>query len=349
MNLKKAFIHSYSLAGLVILYACAGRGPAETPGPVVAVKTARIADTTIVFGIRTAGKLASKSESRLSFKTGGIIQKIMVDEGQWVRKDQLLAQLNLEEISSRVTQAELALKKAERDYERAGNLYRDSVATLEQFQNAGTALELARSDASIAYFNLQYSTIRAPSNGKILKRIAESNEIIAPGHPVFLFASTGGDWIVRANLTDRDIVRIGMGDSAHVSFDAYPGEIYSGRISELGTAADPYTGTYEVEVQMTSRPETLVSGFIAKVDIYPEAMEKHVVIPVESLIDGTGLTGYVMVLAGGQPERRKIQIHAVTDHGIVVREGLSPGEELITEGAQYIKSGSRIEINAKDQ
>ncbi len=348
MNTTKAFLPLYFLAGLVILAACGDSGQKEAAEPVVAIETIKITDTIIVIAVRTAGKLGSKSESKLSFKTGGIIQKIMVDEGQSVRKGQLLAQLNLEEINSRVNQAELALKKAERDYGRAGNLYRDSVATLEQFENAGTALEIARSNASIANFNLQYSTIRAPAYGKILKRIAESNEIIAPGHPVFLFASTGSDWVVRANLTDRDIVRVRMRDSAHVRFDAYPGEIFTGVISEIGTSADPYTGTYEVEVRMTRRPEKLVSGFIAKVDIYPAALEKHVVIPVESLIDGTGLTGYVLVLKDQQPERRKIQIRAVTDQGIVVGEGLSPGEELIVEGAEYIKPGSRIQVNASD-
>jgi len=349
MNINKVIPLLYYLTGLIILSACADAGPKETDQATVSVKTIRIKDTAIVFPIRTAGKLASKSESKLSFKTGGIIQTIMIDEGQSVRKDQLLAQLNLEEIKSRVDQAELALKKAERDHERAGNLYRDSVATLEQFQNAGTALEVARSNASIANFNLKYSTIRAPANGKILKRIAESNEIIAPGHPVFLFASTGSNWVVRTNLTDRDIVRVSMRDSAHVRFDAYPGEIFSGVISEIGTAADPYTGTYEIEVRMKERPATLVSGFVAKVEIYPATRDRQIVIPVEALIDGTGLTGYVMVLRDRQPDRRKISIRAITDQGIVVREGLLPGEELIIEGAQYIKKGSRIKVNDPDQ
>ncbi len=349
MNTARSFFCVYLLAGMIVLAACGDRSPRDMAPPVVTIQTIRIRDTVVVFPVRTAGKLASKSESKLSFKTGGIIQKILVDEGQSVRKGQLLAQLNLEEIQSQVKQAELALSKAERDYERAGNLYRDSVATLEQYENAGTALEVARSNASIANFNLQYSTIHAPANGKILKRIAESNEIIPPGHPVFIFASTGSNWVVRANLTDRDIVRVRMKDSAHVRFDAYPGEIFKGMVSEIGTSADPYTGTYEIEVQMDKRPETLVSGFIAKVEIYPQALDRQVVIPVEALVDGTGLTGYVMVLREGNPERRKIGIQAVTDQGIVVREGLSPGEELITEGVQYITAGSRIQVNGSGQ
>ncbi len=349
MNTRITITPWYFLAGLMALVACAEKGPRQAPEPLVAIRITRITDTVIVFPVRTAGKLASKSESKLGFKTGGIIQTIMVDEGQSVTKDQVLAQLNLEEIRSKVSQAELALKKAERDYERAGNLYRDSVATLEQFENAETALELARANASIANFNLQYSTIRAPANGKILKRIAEPNEIIAPGHPVFLFASTGSNWVVRANITDRDIVRVGMGDSVRVRFDAYPAEVFTGVISEIGTSADPYTGTYEVEVRLIRRPAKLISGFIAKVEIYPSTPERQVVIPAEALVDGTGMTGYVMVLLEGQPERRKIQIKAVTDYGIVVRAGLTPGEELVTEGAQYLRKGSRIQVYDSDQ
>jgi RND family efflux transporter MFP subunit len=349
MKKKQAISLACYLSGLLLLASCADSGPKTTTEPAVAIKTTRIADTAIVFAVRTAGKLASKSESKLSFKTGGIIRQILVDEGQSVVKDQLLAQLNLEEINSRVSQAQLALNKAERDYERAENLYRDSVVTLEQFQNAGTALEMARSSLSIANFNLQYSTIRAPARGKILKRIAETNEIIAPGHPVFLFAATGSDWVVRANLADRDMVRVRLGDSAHLGFDAYPGEVFLGQISEIGTAADPYTGTYEIEIRMIRKPPQLVSGFIAKVNIYPAASGKQLVIPVEALVDGTGLTGFVMVLADGRPERRKILIRTFTDHGIVVQEGLSPGEELIVEGAQYLRSGSRIKVNETDE
>ena len=109
------------------------------------------------------GKLASKEELKLSFKTGGIISEIFVDEGQTVKKGQVLAKLNLSEIQAQVNQAILGLDKAERDYRRANNLYKDSVVTLEQLQNTTTALDIAKSNVKIAEFNLQFSTIKAQS------------------------------------------------------------------------------------------------------------------------------------------------------------------------------------------
>jgi len=257
---------------------------------------------------------------------------------------QLLAELNPEEILSMVNQAELVLRKAERDHKRAENLYIDSVATLEQFENARTALEVARANERIARFNLQYSAIHAPSKGKILKRVAESDEIIAAGNPVFLFASTQNDWVVRANLTDRDVIKVNMLDTARIDFDAYPDQVFMGMLSEIGTSADPYTGTFEIEIQLLRKPEKLVSGLFARIEIYPSDVQAKIIIPFESVVGGAGLSGYVYVLKDGKPQRRKIGIETFSGRGVVLNSGLLPGEEIIIEGAQYLREGSPVEI-----
>jgi multidrug efflux pump subunit AcrA (membrane-fusion protein) len=86
--------------------------------------------------ITASGLLSTENEARLSFKISGIIEKIFVKEGDRVRKGQLLATLKSTEIASQVQQVQLTVEKAQRDYQRANNLYKDSVVTLEQLQNA---------------------------------------------------------------------------------------------------------------------------------------------------------------------------------------------------------------------
>ncbi|MFC2112463.1 efflux RND transporter periplasmic adaptor subunit [Bacteroidota bacterium] len=342
MNIKVLLGPGMSL--FILLTACKTGQKEESTIPPVGVRIQVVSNSDYVAPVRCTGKLSTKTESKLSFKTGGIIHRIMADEGQSVKKGQLLAELNLEEIRSKVRQAELVLKKAERDHQRAENLYVDSVVTLEQFENARTALDVARANDRIARFNMKYSAIHAPADGKILKRIAETNEIIAPGHPVFLFASTQNDWVVRANLTDRDVIRVQMLDSARILFDAYKDEVFMGLISEIGTASDPYTGTYEVEIQLLRKPEKLISGFIARINIFPGDKKERIIIPYESLLNGAGLTGYVYVVEDGSPIRRKIQIGSFADQGIIVESGLVEGEKVVVEGTQYLREGSPIEI-----
>lgn len=122
-----------------------------------------------------------------------------------------------------------------------------------------------------------------------------------------------------------------------------------GMVSEIGTAADPYTGTYEIEIRILRNPEKLISGFIARVEVCPSDEKEKIIIPFESVVDGAGLTGYVYMLVDGKSRRRKIQIEAFTDHGVVLSSGLLAGEEIIIEGAQYLREGSPVEITGADK
>src|SRR6185295_18785877 len=115
--------------------------------------------------IPVSGQFTTDDEVMMSFKTTGIISKIFVKEGDAIKKGQLLATLNLTEIDASLQQSQLALEKAGRDLQRLNNLYNDSVATLEQVQNAKTTRDLAAQQVSTARFNRQYSEIRAEANG----------------------------------------------------------------------------------------------------------------------------------------------------------------------------------------
>jgi len=310
----------------------------------IPVKTAVAGYRTFREKVHTAGKLASREEVKLSFKTGGIIAAIPVREGSQVKKGATLASLNLAEIQANARQARLASDKAYRDLSRAKNLYRDSVATLEQLQNARTAYELAKAQKEIADFNLHYSTIKAPADGKILKILVEVNEMIAPGYPVILFAPSSGDWVLKSSLTDKDVVSVSPGDSAVIKLDAFPDLCFTAEITEIAAMADPYTGTYETEIRISDPLPGFRTGLIASADIYPTGTDSLIWVPMNSLLEPVDNTGYVFVLVNGYPVRKRVITHSVFDNGILVKEGLSGGDSLITEGAAMINQESRIRI-----
>ncbi len=116
----------------------------------IPVQVAKLAKEKVSLPIHVSGNISASKESRLSFKTGGIIESIYVDDGDQVKKGQVLAKLNLREIQEQVNQAVIGLEKAQRDYERVYNLYSDTVATLEQYQNAKSALDIANTNLNIA-------------------------------------------------------------------------------------------------------------------------------------------------------------------------------------------------------
>lgn len=333
------------LTGTVLLIGCAEKADrsVEVRQPVtVCVSKVEIGE--ISFPIHCVGKLSAKSEIKLSFKTGGIISTIFVEEGETLTKGAIMAQLDLSEIQATANQANLGLEKTRRDLERIGNLLRDSVATREQYDNAQTAHNLAVNQAKIARFNLKYSTISAPSSGQVLKRTAEENEMIAPGHPVFLFAASENDWVLKVNLTDKEIVQVNLFDSAMISFDAYTGISFPAWVSEVGSFSDPYTGTYEVELTLEDPGKMLVSGFIGRADIIPSKKSRFLMIPVDALLEASERSGVVYVLEKDKPVRKRIEIAGIREEKILVSQGLDSGAIVITEGAAFIRPDSDIRI-----
>lgn len=312
----------------------------------VIVKTAPVRLQDISFPIHTSGRLASKTEMKLSFKVGGIIQKIFVDEGQTLKKGQILATLDLSEINAKVIQARSGFEKTKRDFERVKRLYADSVATLEQMQDATTALEIARSNLKVAEFNLQHSAIYSPVDGKVLKRFVEVNELIGVGMPAFIFGSSGKDWIVRVGVADCDIIRIQLADSAVVSVDAYPDVKFPARISEIAEAADPMSGTFEVELSVDTKNYKIISGFIAKVEIFPAKKQRLFIVPIESLIEGDGHNGFVYTLATNREKAKKIPVKVgfILEKEVAIVAGLENVNQVITDGASYLTDGAEVKL-----
>ncbi len=297
----------------------------------------------------TTGLLGTTTQVKLSFKTGGIIKQINVKEGESVSRGEVLAVLDLSEVKARVSQARIGFEKAGRDLKRAENLYRDSVATLEQYQNANSAFEVAKSQKQIAEFNLVHSQIKAPSAGKIQKILVESNEMIAPGYPAILFASTENDWVVRSMLTDKDIVKLSLGDSGRVTMDAFPGIEFLSEVSELGPVADPVTGTYEAELDIREALPQFRTGFISRVRIYPTEISRSLVVPLESLLDASDRSASVFTYRDGKTRKRNISIGPILDDYVVVQKGLEEGEMIVTDGARYLRNDSGVILVSRDE
>ena len=145
---------------IAVFSACSSKkkeAAATTASDVIPVSVISLQQESITRPIQASGVFTTEDETYLGFKIGGVIQHVFVKEGDAVKAGQLLASLNLTEIKAQVQQAQIMLEKAQRDHARAKNLYRDSVATLEQFQNAKTGLEIAQQAYNAGAFNQCYA------------------------------------------------------------------------------------------------------------------------------------------------------------------------------------------------
>lgn len=332
-----------------IMFSCSG--DEQEPGEkYIPVKTAEVHKGILINPVSVSGKVEASLESKLSFKVAGIVESINYDEGEFVKKGSVIASLNLSEIKANVKKASQAYEKAKRDYKRISNLYKDEVVTLEQYQNSETALEMAKSDREIAEFNLTHSVIKAPSDGIILKKLVHENEIINPGYPVVLFGSQTNNWKIVTSVSDQNLTKIKIGDSAAVSFGALSGAPVSGKVTVISKFANPYNGSYEVEISLdkTNRGngtwKNIASGMIASVVIFPETQHVYYFIPIESLIEADNKTGYVFIPRDSSVIKTKVKIKALLKNRIAIEEGLENISEVVTDGAGYLSENSKIKI-----
>lgn len=335
------------LIGVLLLAGCGAEAtspPAEPSAPPVQVAEATA--RTAPIPLRTSGRLASKAEIQLAFKIDGVIDRMLVDEGDRVQKGEVLARLNLAEINAQVAEAKSGLEKAERDRERTRRLHRDSVATLEELEDARTAVEVAEARLQAAQFNRRYAVIEAPESGRILRRRAEEGEYVSPGRPVLTLGAVGRGWVVRAGLASSDVVQVALGDTAHVTFDAHPNRTVTGRVTEIADAADPRTGTFEVELSVPEDDLSLKSGFIGRVTLFPSDGPAGVEIPAEALVSGSGRQGVVYRFdESTQTVRRQaIDVARILDRSMIVTDGLDAGASVVTVGGQRVSDGDSVQV-----
>jgi RND family efflux transporter MFP subunit len=293
--------------------------------------------------ISVIGYVLSDSESKPSFKTGGVINKTYTKEGDAVIKGQLLATLNLSEINAQVNQAEEGLMKAERDQKRAKNMHNDSVATLEQVQNATTALEIARKNVEIAKFNRTYSEVRSPINGKVIKQLMHTGEIVGPGTPVCAIMGVGNkDWKINAGLIDRDWARVSVGNDVVIEMDAYPGKVFQGKLSKKTSVGGSASGTFDIEITFKSQPANLAAGLITRLAIKPKVINSLTLIPLDAIVKSNGNYAEVFTIVDGKAKKLKLKIASILGDQLAISDGLEGASEIVTIGAMYLEEGDQV-------
>ena len=323
------------VAATMLLAACSGdeaETTAASEGPLVEV--VEVAPASAAGTVRASGMIGYRREPVLAFTAAGVVGAIEVDSGDVVRRGQRLATLRRTGAGANVDEAALARANAERDLARTQELFERGFVSEARLESARLAVERAR-DSSV---------LTAPADGVILRRAAEPAQTVAAGAPVFVFGETGSGIVVRAPVASNDAARIRVGDAAQVRVN---GAQRPGRVTRVGAKGDDATGAFEVEIEVTT-PEGLRSGMVAEVNVAAAAGENaqtSIVVPTLALLDARADQGVVYVLdENAIARRRAVRTAGVTQAGVIVVEGLNPGDRVVAAGAAYVREGESVRI-----
>src|SRR5512138_457368 len=251
-------------------------------------------------------------------KTAGRLMDIAVKLGDRVNRGQRIAKIEDEEIIEQVKQAEAAfevakatirqreadLALAKTNVERSRNLFQRQLLpqqTLDdaeaKYQSAQAALDLARAQNTQSQarldelrFTLQNTIITSPVNGFVSRRTADPAAFVSANAPVVEVVDTTRVRMV-ANIIEKDLKQIGVGDTARVEVDAFPGEDFMGRIARVSPVLDPSTRTAPIEVEISNPSGRLKPGMYARVSVTTSTRKEALVVPATSVVDLGGRRG----------------------------------------------------------
>jgi membrane fusion protein, multidrug efflux system len=310
----------------------------------IAVRLAEALPGPVTRPIHGTGVVRLKSEADLSFKVGGVIAAVLVEEGAVVKKGQILARLDPTEVDAALRQAKDSQTKARRDLDRVRRLQTSGALPPAALEDAETGASLAGAQLSAAAFNAQRSVIVAPDDGRIDRRLAEAGEVAAPGRPLFHFSGRSRGAIVRLGLTDRDVLRVREGDPARVVLDAKPEAPLDAVLSQIATVASPGSGTFEVEVRLSQPDASLLSGLTAKVAIAHEE-PAALVVPVSALVDGKGHDAAVFVVEDDRARRVPVKVAFLEgDRAALSAAAILPRARVVDAGANQLAEGTPVRV-----
>ena len=325
-------------------------------------------------GVTYSANIQPYSQVTLGFKSGGYVQSILqvkgadgrmrnVQQGDWVERDVVLAQVRTRDYENQASaakgqlaQAQAGLEDAKLNYDRAIALYGSHSLTKPDFDAAKAKYDssvalVASAQAQLAQAQLALDdcAVRAPLSAWVLSRNVEVGSLVGPSSPGFTLADLH---LVKAvfGVPDVAIKNVGLGATQTLTTESLPGE-FQGRITAISPAADPKSRVFSVEVTIPNPHGVLRAGMVATLKTGGSELAAPVaVIPlsavVRSIRDPGKFAAFVVEDQEGKSvaRSRDIQVGETYGNQISVTQGLSAGEQVISVGATLAKDGEQVQV-----
>jgi membrane fusion protein, multidrug efflux system len=333
------------------LTACGGSvaAPQVTKARPAPVRVATAGPADFLSQIRTVGRVEPERSYVLAFKTAGVVSALHVDEGDAISQGQVLAELDPRDVDAQLREAQEAADKAARELLRIRQLHTKGYASEAELQDADARAKSTRATAQAASSNRDYASIVAPADGVVLKRNVEANGVVAAGAPVMTLSDMSESFVLAAGLADRDALRVALGDTAEVTFDAFPDQVFAATVTEIGADADTHTGTFQIKLRITANGAPLKSGLVGRAAISPAAVAgETLAIPVDAILEGHGNEALVFVVdpVTWAAKRTRISTGRVFGGLVAVTSGVQAGDRVVVDGAGYLSDGEKVLIAA---
>ncbi len=284
------------------------------------------------------------------------VKKIVKEEGDYVKENDVLAQLDDTEIMISYNQAKIQLDQAKLNLEEAENNYirsqelvkrwlvseQDFQATEAQFKQSQLEYQNRMENFNNLKLQLDWTKIRALSEGYITERLIEAGDRVNSNTQVYTIEDFT-PLLIRVFVPTSDAINLALGMSAEVTTDVLKGLGFEGKVKLINPRIDVETGTVKVTVEVFDNSLRLQPGMFVKVQIAIGMKENVLIIPRKAILYKQNKS-YVFVLNRRQVSQREVLLGLLEEDHVEVTEGLNEGEVIVLVGVEGLKDGQRVDV-----
>jgi membrane fusion protein (multidrug efflux system) len=316
---------------------------AEKAEPVMYVKTEKIQLTRFTKTVQLTGNIQSMNDIIVPAEEGGRITDWYISKGSYVKKGQLIGQIDSVRQRAGYDAASAAYRITDINYEKQKKAYEEQAISELQLKTLEYQRDAARAQMELAFRQLEKTKMISPANGFVNDRFVDAGEMIGPGMPVIQVVDVHSLKIT-AGVPERYSADLIMGAPVEFTVDAYPDEVFTGKIGFIAASVTSDNRSIPVEIYFSNPSGKLKPMMIAKIQLRLRADEKSVVIPqdIVQLVDMNRLI--VFIVKNGRAEERLVKADGTDGKSIRIINGLNAGEELITVGYQNLINNQKVII-----
>lgn len=351
----KRYIQTVNLAfvSIIILSSCSRERESDEKKDSPVTVTLTTAGTQSDHTIQGSGQVVSGETAMISTRMMGFITGIKVKPGDKVQKGQLLVTISNGDILAKraqayamVSEAEAALRDAQKDYERYTELFKQQSASQKELENITlnynalkAKTEAARQMQNEADAMLAYTNLTAPFAGVVIQKNSDAGSMANPGVPILVLEQSGS-FQVNTSVTEADIDQVKAGADAHVIVESI-GKNFTAKVSEVSPSSQMSGGQYQVKVRIPdSEKNGFHSGMYAKVSIEVSrgsGNTNNIMVPASAIVNRDQLNGLYTISEGQTALLRWVKLGKKQGDQVEVLSGLTSDEKFIltAEGKLY--------------
>lgn len=316
----------------------------------VPVEVASLTRGDVVAVYSGTATLEADQEAMVVAKVGGEVKEILVEEGDLVKANQVLARLDGDRLRYQLQQSRANLQKLQQDYDRNVDLFERGLISSGAYEGMKFELDALKAQYQLARLELSYTEIRAPFAGVIAERMIKVGNNLNISDSVFQLTDLE-PLIAYIHVPEREFNKLHSQQKALIYLDALQGTEFVGQVARISPTIDPQTGTFKATIEVADEKNRLKPGMFGRFNIVYDQHSNAVLLPRSAIVDDDReLAVFVVESEEGKDiaKRRTIKTGYAKGENIEITDGLSGDERVVIVGHGAARDGAKLEIVRSD-